>query len=496
MKKFMIVLMILWALTACTATSTPETIAPTRTAVDIPTTAPEPTTAPTATTEIIPTAVPTLPPATPTDIPPTPVPQPPASASSHSNSPVIANDGRLIAFVSTGKLTDDAPADGRWAAYVSDRETGQTRLISKTLDGHPVFDNVYEVALSGNGRYAAFYSFDSHVTATDDDTCTAQQLLDGCEDLFVVDLESNTIRRIDTSGVTGLGKTYTVHISDDGNLVTYVTDRNMIVQHDFARDTAVSLADSLNLSAPYESYNSFAISPNGDIAFVTTEALAAGDNNGRFDVYLSQFNDDPDTIWISAAADGTAPTTASGITLFHEGAAPNLDISDDGRFIVFGSNATNLTAAETHTCTDYFQSEERPCANLYLYDRETGTTRILTNGNADSTRPSISGDGRLLAFSSAADDLIPGLFNCEPDRIWACSQIYLLDLETGELTLVTTAEDGQVGNNSSFAPQLSSDGRWLTFSSSATNLAPNVAEGGNYIYVYGRETGEISLLQN
>ena len=156
-------------------------------------------------------------------------------------------------------------------------------------------------------------------------------------------------------------------------------------------------------------------------------------------------------------------------------------VSTDGRFVVFSSDASNLVANDNNGVSDVF-----------LRDRVLGTTvRISVNRNdggdasGESHTPSINSDGRFIAFASLAGDLVEGDDN-------ALLDVFVYDHNTGQVIRASlAASDGETDGDSK-DPTISADGRYVTFSSSATNL---VAEGANInvdIYVRDLFLGETS----
>jgi Tol biopolymer transport system component len=104
-----------------------------------------------------------------------------------------------------------------------------------------------------------------------------------------------------------------------------------------------------------------------------------------------------------------------------------------------------------------------------------------TNGN--SNWPSASADGRYVAFSSWASNLVPNDTNDNPD-------IFVRDLQTGTTRLVSVASDRTQANGPSFTPSISGDGNVIAFRSDATNLVPNDTEGHTDVFVHTMSTGE------
>jgi Tol biopolymer transport system component len=141
-------------------------------------------------------------------------------------------------------------------------------------------------------------------------------------------------------------------------------------------------------------------------------------------------------------------------------------MSSDGRFVVFTSRATDLVAEDTNANFD-----------VYLRDTRTGTTRLVSvatgggatpaAGNADSTDPSVSDDGRFVAFTSAANNLVAGDNNNRTD-------VFVRDLFTNETRLVSAnLTNTGPGNGNSLQAAISDDGRFVAFTSEATNVASN-----------------------
>ncbi|WP_158560948.1 fibronectin type III domain-containing protein [Paenibacillus contaminans] len=158
------------------------------------------------------------------------------------------------------------------------------------------------------------------------------------------------------------------------------------------------------------------------------------------------------------------------------------DISDDGRYIVFDSDSSNLVERDTNGKTDVF-----------LYDRITDRIRLIskTAGGASannlSFEPKISGDGRYIVFSSYADDL-----TADDDNGFV-TDVYMYDRETDAVTKISRTATGASGDDDSFRPAISDDGSVIAFISYA-KLVPGAADQTN-LYLYHRESDSLSLLQ-
>ncbi|NUM44825.1 MAG: PD40 domain-containing protein, partial [Anaerolineales bacterium] len=147
-------------------------------------------------------------------------------------------------------------------------------------------------------------------------------------------------------------------------------------------------------------------------------------------------------------------------------------LSADGRWIAFASDATNLVPNDTNGVTD-----------IFVHDRQTGeTTRVSVStngeqGNGRSTFPVISGNGRYVAYQSEAANLVPADTNGVPD-------IFVYDRLTGETKRASVGLKGEQANGESSNVSISHDGRYLAYQTKASNLVRGDDNGAWDVYVY------------
>jgi Tol biopolymer transport system component len=152
-------------------------------------------------------------------------------------------------------------------------------------------------------------------------------------------------------------------------------------------------------------------------------------------------------------------------------------ISGDGRWVAFASSANNLVPDDTNDTTDVF-----------LHDRQTATTIRVSSGpegvpgDNGSYSPSISADGRLVAFDSMAGNLVAEDTNHAED-------VFVYDRQTGITRKLSVGPGGAEGNTESDGAAISADGRWVAFNSIASNLVPDDTNGVSDIFVHDRQTG-------
>jgi Tol biopolymer transport system component len=164
------------------------------------------------------------------------------------------------------------------------------------------------------------------------------------------------------------------------------------------------------------------------------------------------------------------------------GISENPSVSRDGRYVAFASEATNLVT----TPNGGFRQ-------IYVRDTVTGEVRRISNsssgvvGNGHSWNPSISADGRYIAFHSDASNLGDSDTN-------ALTDVFVHDRLLGTTSLVSVTAGGGQGNQGAFLPSISGGGRYVVFESASTNLVPLNTGGHSQVYLKDRQTGELRLL--
>lgn len=215
-----------------------------------------------------------------------------------------------------------------------------------------------------------------------------------------------------------------------------------------------------------------ALSADGRFVSFTSLAstLAPNDTNARFDVFVH----DRQSGVTQRASVSTAGLQGSEHSL-------HSSLSADGRFVAFDSDASTLTVGDNNSRTDVFVRDMQTSVTTLVSATPSGTP-----GNDWSEYPSISDDGRLVAFASSAGNLVPGDTNSTAD-------VFVRDLLTNVTTRVSVGPVGAQANAGSSSAAISADGRHVAFSSVATNLVAGGPTFGSQIYIHDRQTG-VTLL--
>lgn len=298
---------------------------------------------------------------------------------------------------------------------------GTTTRVSVSSDGAEADEASMSPSLSADGRYVAFRSLASNLAPGD---------TNAIYDIFVRDLQTGTVERVSVSsqgdqanaGASGAGGAFFPSISADGRYVTFAS-------------TATNLVD-------------------GDV----------GDDT--LDVFIRD-----------RVAGTTEKISISTERRVANGHSHYSDVSADGRYVVFDSEASNLVPLDANRLPDVF-----------VRDRVEGTTVRVSvafdgeEANERSIRPSISSDGRYLIHQSEASNLVPGDTNGFQD-------VFIHELATGSVVrLSVTAEGRQIQDLSTAQPgSLSADGRYAVFLTPGVRITPGRSGGVHNVYLRDRD---------
>jgi Tol biopolymer transport system component len=281
--------------------------------------------------------------------------------------------------------------------------------------------------ISGDGRFVVFGSTASNLVAGDV-PCAPGPI---CVDLFAHDRETGDTEKlnIDSDGIARYGWNYEPSVSADGHYVAFVS---------------------------------------------TAPDLVPGDTNGFADVFVrDRVLGVTERVSVSSEEEET-----------DGGEKPA--ISADGRFVAFRGSSDDLVPNDTNGLADVF-----------VRDRLMGTTERVnlddngTEANGWTGWPSISADGRYVAFYSNASNLVSGdLVDCGFGGIFpSCSDVFVRDRLMGTTELVSKDSTGTPGNHESVTPAISADGEVVTFFSTASNLVADDLNDVRDQFVHNRLTG-------
>jgi Tol biopolymer transport system component len=389
--------------------------------------------------------------------------------------PTVSGDASRVAYQLEGYIYDEQGQPRSISrAYVWNRSTGTVAEVSVTPAGSPSPSDSAFPVMSANGRYVTFHG--AAYSANGDPVFG----------LVVRDLQSNStvLANIGPNGAPIPADTEQ-SISANGRFVAFafydpgqpVNDTNGMV---FVRDLLAGTTSRVSLKSNGERGDGMSSTPSlsGDgryVAFASFGALTAGDANLHQDIFMKDRQDSStDLISISKVASRTPPGRS--------GESSESSASYDGRFVAFVSSAAVLVPNDTNTANDVF-----------IRDRQLGTTARAsvgsggTEANGDSSNPSLSGNGRFIAFASVARNLVPNDSNGVQD-------VFVRDTQTGNTTRVSIGTNGAQGTLESRDPAISADGRFVVFTSDASNLVSNDTNNVSDVFIRDRQTGATTRL--
>ena len=411
-----------------------------------------------------------------------------------SQSDMSAN-GDYVAFASTSSNLVPSDTNGVADVFVHDRLTGKTHRVTErvSVDAASGTETVIEAngdssdtSISANGRYVAFLSAAYNLDPDVDDT-------NGLRDVFVHDRDTDgngifdepgktdtKIVSVDDSGAAANGESReAVDVSSNGR-VAFISEASNLVSNDtntiwdfFVHDLNTHDTERVNVD---ESGNQvkgggivdISISPNGRyVGFATSAPYLVPDDPG--DVTDGFVRDlDPEvgqsrTIWRVAYSAYSAPYIS------------------DGGLVGFASYAPNLVPNDTNGVSDVFVRD--------LPDGQIQRVSVDSSGKQANDRsfwaPSISSNGRYVAFDSFASNLVPNDTNGRRD-------VFVRDLQAQTTEQVSVPRCAAQANGHSSFPTISTGGHYVAFESGASNLVANDTFGSD-VFVRDRLTEPDSL---
>ncbi|MEE8602564.1 cell wall-binding repeat-containing protein [Euzebya tangerina] len=428
--------------------------------------------------------------------------------------PSISDDGRYVAFQSRATDLIDGLTDANGAnlgdVYLRDRMLGTTTLISYAAgsptttasggsSGNPV--------ISDDGRYVVYDSFATNIV-------TGQTDQNNERDVFVYSVSSgmNTLvshASTDDSTTCDNGQSLGQDISDDGAYIAFqslcddlVTNQNAggafsnVFLYDRAANTTIDVVSRPNAVNPANITVGDGASTNPDISgdgsrvVYTTQAtnIGAGDGgNGVSDIgYYRQ-------------PVGNQPTLSVTLTFGFDGNSGNASVSDNGEYVAFDTEATNVDGTDTNGNVDVALATI-PVGQAPTFVYASTNTAGNDTGDSFSDKPQISGDGSYVAFLTLADDIV----DAAPFRSGTNWDVVRYGRSSGDVELVSINTLGNAGGNgdsgfpnSGFVGlDISDDGNTVIFSSEASNLGLTDNNAEDDVAVTDFPSGDVTVLSS
>jgi Tol biopolymer transport system component len=387
-----------------------------------------------------------------------------------SDTPSLSADGRCVLFSSAATNLAAGDPDATDDAFVRDLWNGTTEMVSVDSNGVHADGRSRANSISADGRFVTFESVAGNLMANDGN---------GDSDIFVRDrlLGTTTPVSLSSAGAQGNGNSVVSVLSLDGRWVAFRSRANNLVAGDtngewdiFLRDLWNGTTERVNLgpSGAQAHGDSYTTSVSADGRFVLFSSLASdlvpGDVNNERDVFVRD-----------RLAGTTSLVSSSSAGLQSDGDSHAGYLSADGRFATFVSEATNLVAGDTNGVQDVFVRELASGVTTRVSVRSDGA-----QADGWSTGSGITPDGRFVAITSDATNLVPGDLGFR--------DVFLHDRWTGTIARVGLGQGGAAPDSDcySWGGALSADARHVSFFSAAGNLVPTNPGGQFDVYVHDR----------
>jgi Tol biopolymer transport system component len=372
--------------------------------------------------------------------------------------------------------------------------TAPTTRVSVSTAGAQGNRDSFAAGISANGRFVVINSLATNLVRGD---------TNGHYDVFVRDTATGATTRVSVSssgaqsaqGKDAFGGSVSGGISADGRYVVFQSDASNLVRGDtnrvedvFLRDRKTGRTTRLSVDGHGRQANGGswfpAISADGrHVAFQSLASnLVRGDTNKLSDVFLRDLATGR-TSRVSVDSHGAQARCKADSC---ESTSPVL--SANGRFVAFQSSATNLVPHDTNRLGDVFLHDRRTGKTVRVSvrsnDKQAGGDRTNTGSNA----PAISADGRFVAFHSLDTNLVPGDSNRTAD-------VFVRDLKLHRTARVSVSTAEKQANGESLGGlTISADGRFVAFTSLASNLVPGDSNDITDVFLRDLKTGTTTLV--
>ncbi len=380
--------------------------------------------------------------------------------------PHISADGRYIVFQS--HASDLVAGDNNGKRDFFTRGTHQGDPIIRIDARYTTTSNIpSDSSISDDGRYIVFDSeLDDLVP---DDT-------NGVTDVFIYDKNDASITRLNVDGVQGILSKSRSQISGDGNYITYISGATTAERRVYRYKRVDSSVEVMSLNSAGENLNNESrkgvMSFDGELVVFSTRAsnVTPFDTNVKLDIVIrDRSNNSTDIL------SGHTPMS-------NNSSGDQTALSRDGRYVVFDSSASNLVSNDTNGKKD-----------IFVRDTKNNTIEMVsistagTQGNYDAKDPSMSADGNHIVFESFANNLTTGDSNGKYD-------IFLHNRQANTTTLISKKQDGTQSNDHSFDARISADGKFVVFKSSEALDNTHDLNTKSDVYMYNMQSGEIKLI--
>jgi Tol biopolymer transport system component len=405
----------------------------------------------------------------------------------------ISGNGRYVVFKS--KATNLIPGGTNQFAQIFRRDLllGTTELVSEAADGsiQGGDGDSHNPSISADGRFVAFTSYAENLVGSNYDTFHSGDT-NGFKDVFVRDmlLGTTSLASVDSNGAQGNGVSdaSAIWASADGQSITVAfrsEATNLVPLSTSGSQVFVRKVTGGIGSTSLVSVSVFGLSGGAGTSGMLQQSISA---NGRYVGFTSAAANlvpgDTNGLMDVFVRDLQTNTTKR-VSLSNTGAQGNnicftSVLSADGRYVAFSSYANNMVSGDSNGFCDVFVRDTVANTTTRVSLDSGGKQANGDSGTSDGWGVSISADGMKVAFVSNANNLL----GPNKDRN-TVADIFVRDRSANKTTVVSIATNGTQANWHSFCPSISADGQYVSFATAATNLVLADTIGFEDVFVRG-----------
>jgi hypothetical protein len=387
----------------------------------------------------------------------------------------LSEDGRFAVYSSSATNLVDGDTNGVSDVFLHDLNTRSTVRVSVATDGTQGNGASSLASISSDGKFIVYVSTATNLVADDTNTFS---------DVFRYNVETKQTELISRSaaGVIGNGASIYVHVNSDGSKVTFSSNSTNLV-------SGVSYGTAQNVFYKNMTTNQVVLVSERRVAGARIGSAAAssfsmyswmskdGNNIGFYSPSTNLLDTDTngnkrDAYFFDLLTDGLSILSRSAAGVQADLDAWFIKPSGHGGFLTFHTNSTNLIAGDTNAVSDIYRKSTTGSEILRVSVSSAGA-----EANAGSSEATASDDGDIVAFNSAATNLVSGDSNAKTD-------IFARKVSSSETIRVSINANGTELNGNSNAAGISGDASRVIFMSDSSNVpGGNVTPSEYHAYV-------------
>jgi len=423
----------------------------------------------------------------------------PAPANGASDAAAISAGGRFVAFYSyaTNLVAGRTLSTGE--VFVRDRVARKTELVSVSTGGAQANELVGFPAISANGRFVAFDSFATNLLAGDSAGCYGWRSEEPCDQVWLRDRRAHSTERVSvgSGGTQANDESFGPVISADGHFVAFYSFATNLVADDTNFPGQNFLRDRVARTTELFPVGNTGAWPGSDtfVRSISADGRVVAFESPASDLVAGDTNGTSDAFVYDRALATTTRVSVSSSGVQANGVSGDPAISADGRFVAFTSDASNLVAGVPDTRHCTDFGVYHNCYDVFVRDLVRGTTKRVSLSSRGGEANADSWIGAV-STNGRFVALASRASNLVAGDTNHHEDVFVRDLTRGTTERVSVSNSGIQANSDSRSPAISADGRFVAFESWASNLVAGDTNGKLDVFVRDRATGTTTLVSS